>query len=804
MALEIMRERASLEAEWRLRGELLEEIIDAEGDWSEGLVLRAEQVGVDLDEPRCLAVVESVEACQPRDLQLLLRVSLHRHLDDKRALVAMRGERALIAIAADKAEATETVRALLEKAAKAGMPAVAGMSTPSSNLAVALSESEAALRLAAQAGPGELVTHDFGPLRFLLDAPDKGEMVAMVVDQLGPLARYDNARASGELVSTLRAYLELGNRPAVAEHCHVHVSTVKYRMQKASDLLGRSLSDPHVRFELRLAFEVLDVLSTLGIDPLGDLDGGDEGGATEPGSGPSRMRVALLITCLTDTLAPSAGRATVQVLERLGHEVVFPEEQTCCGQMHVNSGYAEEAVPLARRLRADLRRSRLRRGRLSPSASCAAMVREQYPRLAALAGDARLAAAVDALAPRVHELSSFSSSELGVEDVGARFPHRVAYHPTCHSLRALARRRRAAAAAAARRGTRAASSCRRPTSCCGFGGTFAVKNADTSAAMLADKMRRRARHRGGGLHRGRLLLPAADRRRPLAPRQRGADDAPGRDPGEPRDDRDAASPAAARARRSPTASCARNLRKATTTIRAKRAAVVGEVPDWEELREAGRADQGRGAAPPRPPPRAARARGDRGGRHGALGPRRRRGQRDRRPADRGPPAASEVVKVKSMTTDEIGLNDALAEAGHRRPRDRPRGADRPARRRPLRRTSSCPAIHRNRAEIRDLFAAHGSGCADLSDEPAELAEAARRYLRRALPRRGVGVTRRQLRASPRPARSAWSSPRATGACARPCRETLITVMGIEKVRARASPTSRSCCSCCRARRPASG
>ena len=278
MALEIMRERASLEAEWRLRGELLEEIIDAEGDWSEGLVLRAEQVGVDLDEPRCLAVIESVEACQPRDLQLLLRVSLHRHLEDKRALVAMRGERALIAIAADKAEATATVRALLEKAAKAGMPAVAGMSTPSSNLAVALGESEAALRLAAQAGPGELVTHDFGPLRFLLDAPEKGEMVAMVVEQLGPVASYDNARASGELVSTLRAYLELGNRPAVAEHCHVHVSTVKYRMQKASDLLGRSLSDPHVRFELRLAFEVLDVLGTLGIDPLGDLDGGDEGG----------------------------------------------------------------------------------------------------------------------------------------------------------------------------------------------------------------------------------------------------------------------------------------------------------------------------------------------------------------------------------------------------------------------------------------------------------------------------------------------------------------------------------------------
>lgn len=272
MALEIVRERATLEAEWRLRGELLEEILAAEGNRPDGLALRAEQAGVDLGVPRCLAVIDPLEPCEPRDLQILLRVSLNRFLDSREALIAMRGERALIAFSLDQDKAAEATRGLLEKGMKAGIPTIAGLSMPRLNLAIALKESEAALRLAAEAGPGELVTHDFGPLRFLLDAPDTDEMVAMVVDLLGPVARNDNNRASGGIMDTLRAHLELGTRPAVAERCHIHVSTVKYRMQKATDLLGRSLSDPQVRFELMLAFEVLDVLKTLGIDPLTGLE----------------------------------------------------------------------------------------------------------------------------------------------------------------------------------------------------------------------------------------------------------------------------------------------------------------------------------------------------------------------------------------------------------------------------------------------------------------------------------------------------------------------------------------------------
>jgi L-lactate dehydrogenase complex protein LldE len=199
------------------------------------------------------------------------------------------------------------------------------------------------------------------------------------------------------------------------------------------------------------------------------------------------VRVALFITCLNDTMAPQAGRATVEILERLGHEVVFPEAQTCCGQMHANSGYQLQAVPLARRfvrIFGDASFDAI----VSPSASCVGMVHDQYPRLATLADDDDLAARVDEIAPRVFELSQFLVDELGVEDVGAVFPHRVTYHPTCHGLRGLGL---GDAPLKLLRNVREIDLVELPeaTTCCGFGGTFAVKNADTSAAMLTDKLR---------------------------------------------------------------------------------------------------------------------------------------------------------------------------------------------------------------------------------------------------------------------------------------------------------------------------
>ena len=179
------------------------------------------------------------------------------------------------------------------------------------------------------------------------------------------------------------------------------------------------------------------------------------------------MRVGLFVTCLGDTLFPEAPLAVVRVLERLGHEVEFPSEQTCCGQLHANSGYHDEASKLAGRF------ERIFGGFdavVSPSSSCVGMIRQYRP----------------AIAPHVFEFSEFLVSHLGVEDVGAHFPHRVTYHPTCHSLRVT---KVGDAPLRLLRAVRGIELVELPeaTECCGFGGTFAVKNAETSTAMLADK-----------------------------------------------------------------------------------------------------------------------------------------------------------------------------------------------------------------------------------------------------------------------------------------------------------------------------
>ncbi len=195
--------------------------------------------------------------------------------------------------------------------------------------------------------------------------------------------------------------------------------------------------------------------------------------------------MALFITCFNDTLFPETGIATVKILERLGVEVVFPEEQTCCGQMHFNTGYQREAIPLVRRF---LEVFAPYDAVVAPSGSCVGMVRELYPMAAGLARDEQLAARVEATTPKVFELSEFLVNELGVEDVGAYYPHRVTFHPTCHSLRML---RVGEAPLKLLRAVRGMDLVELPQAeeCCGFGGTFAVKNADTSTAMLSDKLR---------------------------------------------------------------------------------------------------------------------------------------------------------------------------------------------------------------------------------------------------------------------------------------------------------------------------
>ena len=184
------------------------------------------------------------------------------------------------------------------------------------------------------------------------------------------------------------------------------------------------------------------------------------------------MRIALFSTCLADVMVPQAAQATVTLLERLGHEVVFPEGQVCCGQMHANTGYFEDAAKITR--------NHVRTFEpvldgewdaiVVPSGSCTGAARHEQK-----------------IAAHTYDLTELITDVLGLEDVGAYFPHTVTYHPTCHSLRV------------ARVGDRPYRLLRAVEGltlvdlpdaevCCGFGGTFAMKNSETSTAMLADKV----------------------------------------------------------------------------------------------------------------------------------------------------------------------------------------------------------------------------------------------------------------------------------------------------------------------------
>ena len=197
------------------------------------------------------------------------------------------------------------------------------------------------------------------------------------------------------------------------------------------------------------------------------------------------MRVALMVTCLNDAMFPDAGKAVVTLLRRVGVDVEFPAAQTCCGQPMVNTGYLDEAVPVVRSF---VRAFEGYDAVVTPSGSCAGSARHQHSIVARRSGDPGLATAVAEISPRVHELSEFLVDVLGVEDVGASFPHAVTYHPTCHSLRMLGVGDRPERLLRAVRGLRLLD-LPRAEECCGFGGTFALKNADTSVAMGADKAR---------------------------------------------------------------------------------------------------------------------------------------------------------------------------------------------------------------------------------------------------------------------------------------------------------------------------
>ena len=197
------------------------------------------------------------------------------------------------------------------------------------------------------------------------------------------------------------------------------------------------------------------------------------------------MRVALMVTCINDAMYPDTGKAVVSLLRRLGVDVEFPGAQTCCAQPMINTGYLDEAVPVVRSfVDAFAGYDAI----VTPSGSCAGSARHQHAIVARRSGDTALAQAVAQTGPRTYELSEFLVDVLGVTDVGAYYPHTVTYHPTCHSLRMLGVGDRPRRLLEHVRGL-TLRELPRAEECCGFGGTFALKNADTSVAMGADKAR---------------------------------------------------------------------------------------------------------------------------------------------------------------------------------------------------------------------------------------------------------------------------------------------------------------------------
>jgi L-lactate dehydrogenase complex protein LldE len=195
------------------------------------------------------------------------------------------------------------------------------------------------------------------------------------------------------------------------------------------------------------------------------------------------LRVSLFVTCLVDQCWPEVGVAAVEVLRRAGCDVVFDARQTCCGQPAFNTGYRAHAAVLARRMVAVFERDSAD-AIVTPSGSCAAMV-HHFAEL--LEGDASWAGRAAALAARTYELSEFLVDRLGVVDTGGRFDGRLSWHDACHGCRDLgvaeqprALLRRVAGAELVEVDS--------AQSCCGFGGTFAVRYPELSVAMLDRKL----------------------------------------------------------------------------------------------------------------------------------------------------------------------------------------------------------------------------------------------------------------------------------------------------------------------------
>ncbi|MGE0066830.1 MAG: PucR family transcriptional regulator [Solirubrobacterales bacterium] len=268
LAIELVKARAGLEHAWALQGSLLEALVDAGPSLPQELALRAERLGVDLGQPWRVAVVEAI--CVDQLPEGLAEAAARPSSPGEHSLSYTRDQQLMIAVPGDGQQVMRAKLRHLARVAKGRLVTLrTGISSPSQDFARALRQAQAALDLARRtAEPVEVFHDDMGALRFLLDAPRTHEMAALVNEEIGPLAERDFSR-NGQLLATLKVFLEeCGNRSRTAEVCHVHISTVKYRLGLIESVLGSDLGSAHVRFRLMLALEVRKVLRALGADPL--------------------------------------------------------------------------------------------------------------------------------------------------------------------------------------------------------------------------------------------------------------------------------------------------------------------------------------------------------------------------------------------------------------------------------------------------------------------------------------------------------------------------------------------------------
>ena len=200
------------------------------------------------------------------------------------------------------------------------------------------------------------------------------------------------------------------------------------------------------------------------------------------------MKVSLYATCIVDLLFPEVGVSVVRLLRRLGVEVDFHRDQTCCGQPVFNSGFTKEAKTLARRVLKSYQPAKDTGDScpiVVPSGSCAAMMRVFYPQL--FRDDPELLPLAEEMSGRVYEFSEFLVKVMGITDVGASFQGKVTYHPSCHLLRELGVSQEPLELVRSVKGAELIELNEAET-CCGFGGTFSVKYPHISGAILGDKI----------------------------------------------------------------------------------------------------------------------------------------------------------------------------------------------------------------------------------------------------------------------------------------------------------------------------